>query len=288
MNKKWFVSLEQSHCKLLLFLTDSLQNQYSARAVKKMIESNRCRINGRVERLASTPVMVGDEIDLVLEEKKLHILSFESSRIIYEDQALLIYNKPAGITCDESGMIKIFKAYAPELFLIHRLDRNTTGILLFAKTQVILQEMIRQFKCFQVQKSYLAIVQGKLAKPQGKIENFLSKKISYEGQTIWGKDSHGLYACTDWKELKKGKQVSLVNCFPRTGRTHQIRVHMSEMGHPIVGDFQYGAKPMNHYHPVRYLLHAEKIGFYHPISQEFVSFVSPLPLDFSDAMKKLF
>lgn len=288
---EWIITPEESGSKLLAFLTHRLEGKYSARFLKRLIEHNGCQINGRTERFASTLLGKGDHVRLHLEHASFtspH--EVESSRILFEDDALLVYNKPAGINSDEKGILQFWKSKIPSLRLVHRLDRDTTGVLLLAKQPAAFDQLVQQFKNLQVDKCYVAIVDGALERAEGKIENYLGKKQAYAGQTIWGEvaASRGLYACTEWKRLKIGRAASLVACYPRTGRTHQIRVHMAEMGHPILGDFQYGQHFQCAYRPQRTLLHAEKIRFHHPLTGIEMNLLAPLPDDFKIAEQKLF
>ena len=288
---EWIVTSQESGHKLLSFLAQRLEGRYTARFLKRIIENNGCQVNGRMERFASTVLGQGDHICLFLQEASFSSpLSFESCRILYEDEALLVYDKPAGINSDAQGILRLLKAYNSSLLLVHRLDRETTGILLFAKTKTIFESLVNQFKQFKIQKRYRVIVDGILEKPHGIVENYLAKKQAYAGQSLWGvvKASQGLYACTEWERLKTGKNATLVNCFPKTGRTHQIRVHMAEMGHPIIGDFQYGKHFRCTYRPSRYLLHAEEIQFCHPLTEQLVCLPAPLPDDFKNAEQQLF
>jgi 23S rRNA pseudouridine955/2504/2580 synthase/23S rRNA pseudouridine1911/1915/1917 synthase len=288
---EWIVTPEESGSKLLAFLIQRLEGKYSARFLKRLIEHNSCLINGRTERFASTFLGKGDHIRLYLEHADSQVSRLvEPSRILFEDEALLIYNKPAGINCDEKGILQLWKSPSSSLQLVHRLDRDTTGVLILAKQGAIFDHLVKQFKQFQVHKRYLAIVDGAMDQAKGKIENYLGKKKAFAGQTIWGKVSadHGLYACTEWDRLKRGQMASLVACYPKTGRTHQIRIHMAEMGHPILGDFQYGKLFQCSYRPQRVLLHAENIQFYHPLTEIKVNFIAPLPDDFKIAEQKLF
>lgn len=287
---EWIVSSKDSGVKLLSFLSHYLEEKYSARLIKRMIESNCCQINGRTERFASTLLGKGDHVCLYLEQFSPMPEPLEESRILYEDDALLVYNKPSGVTSDEKGVVKLLKTRDSSLQLIHRLDRDTTGVLLLAKQVTVFEKLVNQFKQFQVRKRYLAIVDGYFIQTKGIIENYLGKKHAYAGQMIWGAvhASKGLYACTEWQQLKKGKMASLLVCFPKTGRTHQIRVHMAEMNHPVLGDFQYSEQFQCAYRPSRYLLHAEAIQFDHPITQKPVCLVAPLPEDFKIAQQKLF
>lgn len=288
--QKWVVSQKESGSKLLSFLMQHVEGGYSARSLKKLIESNCCEINGRTERFASTFLGSGDLVTLHL--KKVPLPShkiLELSRILFEDEALLIYDKPAGMNCDEKGILKLWKSTLPSLQLVHRLDRDTTGVLLLAKQPKIFDALVGQFKRFQVEKSYLAIVDGIIDESKGTIENELGKKSAFAGQTIWGSvSSKGLYACTQWERLNQGKRATLIACYPKTGRTHQIRVHMAEMGHPILGDFQYGKHFQCNYRPQRTLLHAEKIVFFHPVAGVAMHITAPLPEDFKIAQHELF
>ncbi len=289
---EWIVLPEDSGIKLITFLTRHLGDQYSARALKRAIEQNCCQVNERTERFASVTVYRNDYIQLSLENfTASEIHSFEEFRLLYEDDDLLIYNKPAGINSDEKGILHVLKAYAPHLELIHRLDRDTTGVLLFAKKNLVFEKMVELFRQQQVKKSYIAIVDGLLTKKGGTIENFLGKKHVYQGQTIWGPVSNpekGLQAYTDWVQIKTGRQATLVHCFPKTGRTHQLRVHMAGLGHPILGDFQYGKQFKCPYHPPRYLLHAYRVVFKHPETGKTIDVQAAIPEDFLKAERKLF
>lgn len=291
MMLEWIVTSEESGYKLLFFLTQRLEGQYSARFLKRMIEHNGCQINGRVERFASSPLGKGDHVRLRIEQTPSSApLSLELQRILYEDDTLLVYNKPAGINSDEKGILQLLESQSPHLSLVHRLDRETTGALICLKETSAFENLVQQFKQLEVYKTYQAIVDGLVTKPKGVVENYLGKKRAYTGQTLWGSVStaQGLYACTEWKLLKAGQNASLVSCFPKTGRTHQIRVHMAEMGHPILGDFQYGKVFKCTYQPSRYLLHAESIQFHHPLTGKLLHITAPLPDDFKKAQQKLF
>lgn len=288
---EWMVTSQESGSKLLSFLTQRLAGQYSARFLKRAIEHNGCQINGRPERFASTLLGVGDHVSLRLEQASLPVSQqVEPQRILYEDDGLLVYDKPPGVASDEQGILKLLHPYAPSVRLVHRLDRETTGVLILAKQAFVFEQLVEQFKQLNVHKRYQAIVDGVCVQSKGIIKNYLGKKQAYAGQTLWGavKASQGLYACTEWQLLKAGNQASLVVCFPQTGRTHQIRVHLAEMGHPILGDFQYGKQFVCAYQPPRLLLHAERIQFNHPVTGKPLEVIAPLPDDFKQAQHKLF
>ncbi|EFB41906.1 RluA family pseudouridine synthase [Parachlamydia acanthamoebae] len=289
----WKVASAESGMTLNAFLKLKLGDAYSAKQLKHAIERNLCRINQRVERFASTRVANGDQIEW--DNDKLQFLfassqlKFEAKRIIYEDADLLVYDKPAGINCDTSGIVRLIHQKDPSLKLVHRLDRDTTGILLFAKTDAVLHKMIRLFKTFKVKKTYYVIVDGAISKEKGVIDNNLAPLHKYQGQTVWGQatGSKGVHARTGWRKEKKGQDCTLIQCYPVTGITHQIRVHMSEMGHPILGDYQYGRRFICSYQPSRYLLHAYEITFPHPSSEKEIRLKAPLPSDFKQALDHL-
>ncbi len=291
---EWVVSAEEAGSKLIVFLSHHLSDRYSARFLKRMIEHNRCQINQRTERFASTILNKGERIRLDLEgdisPPRAPALQFEPERLLYEDADLLIYNKPAGVNSDEKGILQLLKTHFLQLQLIHRLDRDTTGILLLAKNPLILNKMEKLFKEIKIYKCYAAIVDGVLFQPKGFIENYLGKKHVYAGQTIWGvvNKKQGLYAYTDWIKIKEGQGACLLHCFPKTGRTHQIRVHLASIGHPILGDFQYCKQFHCSYRPNRHLLHAYKVAFKHPETGQMIQVQAPLPKDFLMAQQELF
>lgn len=288
---EWLVGPDDAGSKLIAFLAHKFDFRFSAKFLKRAVENNRCQINGRTERFASFIVNAGDHISLILENFSVHHqpVVFEPDRILFEDNFVLVYNKPMGINCDDQGILNTIRHYRSSVRLIHRLDRNTTGVLLLAKDMGSYVDLIDQFKKTLVSKCYRTIVDGCLQNKGGIINNYLGKKKAYEGQTIWGKvSSGGLYAYTEWKRLKVGKDATLLHCFPKTGRTHQLRVHMAEMGHPIIGDYQYSKHFQCSFHALRYLLHAERLIFNHPHSGKSISIEAPLPEDFIIAQGCLF
>ncbi|MBA2367964.1 MAG: RluA family pseudouridine synthase [Candidatus Protochlamydia sp.] len=288
---EWVVSSSDSGVKLIVFLKDRLSEKFSSRHLKRLIENNACQINGRVERFASTLLGRGDRILLTLETSPVSpFFQFEPGRILFEDDVILAYDKPSGLACEPKEILTLTKSYHSSLSLVHRLDRYTTGVLLLSKNRETLDYLVGQFKELQVKKTYQAIVDGLMEKPKGTIENYLGKIKKIPGQTIWGavKSAHGLYAYTEWTCIKKGNGASLLVCFPKTGRTHQIRVHLAGIGHPILGDHQYGRHFECPYPASRYFLHAESIEFHHPVTGKLIKVRSNLPEDFKRAKRELF
>jgi len=287
---KWTVSSQPAGIKLLAFLMVQFNGRYSAKHLKRFIENNRCTVNGRTERFASAFLGNADKVTLLLEEPRSpNSLRVNRSAILYEDSDIFIYNKPSGINCDEAGILKLLRSYDSNLQLMHRLDRETTGALILVKNDSTHLFFLDQFKKLQVKKTYRTIVDGVLRKSQGTISNLLAKKKTFAGQSIWGAvKTGGVQAITSWKLIKSAQETSLLRCYPKTGRTHQIRVHMAEMNHPILGDYQYGKHFNSSYRPSHYLLHAEKISFLHPKTRQLMSVEAKLSHDFSKAEQLLF
>jgi 23S rRNA-/tRNA-specific pseudouridylate synthase len=275
---RWQVPFHEAGSRLSHFLQKRVP-ALSLSRVKQALESNRCLINGTIERFASTKVRPGDQVSF------LHYTpaAAPQSPILFEDETLLVCDKPAGLTSEPDGVPSLFPGY----LLVHRLDRDTTGVLLFAKTAKMHQDVAALFKERKVRKEYLAIVDRIPKTRSGVIENSLGKKGWYEGQTIWGEVAKGAYAKTEWILDKGLKRASLLRCFPVTGRTHQIRVHLHSIGHPILGDAQYARTFACPYLPTRTLLHAQAIHFEHPMTKQPLSVTAPLPPDFKEALKVL-
>lgn len=279
---KWVVEKEESGLKLLKFLKTKHES-YSLKQLKKLLEDNLCAINGITERFATAIVHKGDVISFKAPdflESKASFSTFSKDRVLYEDDDLFIYDKPSGVTSD---------SFETKFKLIHRLDKETTGVLMFAKSEKILAEMINLFRKHLVRKAYLAIVDGSPKQKSGVIDNYLGKKHVYQGQAIWGavSEEKGLHAVTEWAVEKQGKEISLLKVFPKTGRTHQIRVHLSEIKLPILGDYQYCRSFKCSYQPKRCLLHAFKILFVHPVKKSKIEVTAPMPQDFRLALSEI-
>ncbi len=281
----WKISPHDNGTRLLAFLRENFANAPSVKALKRGIETKHCTINGRVEVFSSHILETGDVV--VFDPAGFETPPEISLLPLYEDEALLVVNKPAGLVCDEGVFAKLL---GQRVILVHRLDKETSGVLILAKNRKIQAEMIEIFRRKEIKKRYLALVDGSVAKAQGKVENFLGKVRAFTGQTVYGSvtAAKGQEAITLWKCLKKVKEASLLLCELVTGRTHQLRVHLSEMGHPILGDTQYGKKFRSNLQPKRHLLHAYTIAFAHPTTGRELSIVAPLPVDFKQAIVTVF
>lgn len=271
---KFKVTAHETGMTLLAFLRENCPDAPSVKALKRAIEGKRCTINGRVETFSTHRLKAGDEIFLELTKEKSGLKPL----LIWEDDFLRVFDKPAGVVCDP----KNFKGH-----LVHRLDKETSGVLLVAKTKPVLEAMIELFRQKEVRKTYFALVDGVVKEKKGKIISRLAPKHRFQGQTVYGSGPHGELAETQWVKVKEGPKATLLECYPITGRTHQLRVHLKEAGHPILGDYHYAKQFKCGYTAHRHLLHAIEISFPHPITKKKVTFKAPLPKDFSQALEDL-
>lgn len=294
--REWVVSAAESGMRILPFLRSKLGSGISARQIKRAIDTGHCQLNGKIEKFASSSVGAGDRIVFCLTEERRDVPFTSqspkldsSARFLYLDDDLAIYDKPSGIASNDETLQAAVRKRLSGAELVHRLDRDTTGALIFAHGAKMREAMMTLFKKRKVRKTYLALVDGIPSSATGVVENYLGKLSEYHGQSIWGvvAKEKGVVARTTWKLEKAGKEASLLTCYPETGRTHQIRVHLSGLGHPILGDFQYGRSFRCAYRPGRVLLHAASIAFEHPLSLAIIEAIAPLPTDFVQAVDTL-
>lgn len=275
---KWGVASSQ---KLVVFLQGQL-GDYSGKFLRRLLEANFCRINGKVERFGSRMVQNGDTVELSSSWKTFLDLKTTQFETLYEDESFLIVNKPAGWVCNDK---EASKAFGPQRYLVHRLDKDTTGLLIVAKQESSRDELMKLFELREVEKHYLALLDGVMQEKEGVRKSQFVKKGSYQGQTIWGSGHRGMTAITHWNLLAVGEKASLVLCKPETGRTHQIRVHMAEMGHPILVDRQYASSfRCSKFFP-RPLLHASRLQF--TFQEKKIDLSAPLPSDFQASLQSV-
>lgn len=260
----------------------------SSRLLHKIISEKHVMLNGNIIDTRES-VKNGDliTIDLNFEEESENIVSTSMNLdIIFEDDALLILNKPAGIAVHPSilhytdsisnGVKYYFNSTGLKRKIrpVNRLDLNTSGLIIFAKNEYIQECLIQQMNSHIFTKEYIAIVTGHLDKPCGSINLPIARKnnsiiercISNSGQE----------AITNYSVIQELKTCSIVKCSLQTGRTHQIRVHMSAIGHPLLGDTLYGSlSPLIN----RQALHSYRICFIHPITKKKLEFICELPED---------
>ncbi len=219
--------------------------------------------------------------------------------VLYEDEALIVINKPAGLVVHpgaghrEHTLVNALLHHFPKLSgiggkerpgIVHRLDKETSGCLVVAKTDEAHRGLSTQFAERTVEKTYLALVAGKLRKSSGTIEEKIGRH-PVDRQRMSTTSKRGRAAKTEYRVISASDEMSLLECKLHSGRTHQIRVHLHHLGHPVLGDKVYGGKYEKNFG--RQMLHAWKLGFQHPGTLEWKNFEAPLPTDFENAVKSL-
>jgi RluA family pseudouridine synthase len=212
-------------------------------------------------------------------------------RILFEDQHLLVVDKPAGLPVLPDGweqeapyLVKMLEDKYGKLFIIHRLDKVTSGVMVFARDAETHRALNIQFEKHETQKVYHAIVEGN-PRWEEKVTKFpLRVNAGHKHRTVVD-DRNGKPSETRFRVLKQYRSSAWVEASPRTGRTHQIRVHASALGHPLVGDTLYGAKESNLI--ARPALHAYSLTFTHPASNKRLMLQAKYPQDFATALKLL-
>lgn len=219
--------------------------------------------------------------------------------IVYEDDSLIVINKPAGMvvhpaTGHEHGtLVNAVLSHAPEMVVgneerpgvVHRLDRDTSGLIVIAKTDPALHALQHQFAGRTVHKTYLALVHGKVNVAQGKIDAPIGRDPRDRKKMAVVSGAHGRAGVTIFRTLDTNDLYSLLQVEPQTGRTHQIRVHLAFIKHPVVGDEIYGRKK-DTLGLTRQFLHAWRLEFTHPVTQGSLAFIAPLPSELQEALNQ--
>ena len=264
-------------------------------------------VNGKKSVSPGLEIKQGGTIDLYLNDKfydlsKSNRVQNENLRILYEDEAIICFDKPAALPTQPTVDAKRSNLYdlarnqlarqlsVDEVYLgmHHRLDRDTSGVILFTKHQDYNKFIAAQFADHLCSKLYVAVVHGKLARDKGRLESYLGslgKTGPKKMQKFGSMKSGGKKAITEFVVLDSNKKYSLVEVAIKTGRTHQIRVHFSEMGHPVVGDTLYGSPEKEYQNLRRHLLHAHALTIEHPVTHNQVRIESPVPDLFRSLMQ---
>jgi 23S rRNA pseudouridine955/2504/2580 synthase len=296
-NVQWLEISESNHEQRLdNFLINYLKGVPKTR-IYRMVRKGEVRVNkGRAAagyKLATgdliriPPVRVAEKSDSIIIQPALKY-NLEK-HILFEDAGLIVLNKPSGYPVHggsgaDAGIIealRVIRSNEKFLELVHRLDKETSGCLLIAKKRPMLKELHELFRLGTVKKTYLALLAGQLKYTQKLVEAPLLKNVAESGERMVKISQSGKAAETLFIRLKQYQQTTLVNAIPKTGRTHQIRVHAAFLGHPIVGDSRYGEAEMNKTFKSRgyqrLFLHAAKLEFTHPLSGVKQCFIAPAP-----------
>ena len=292
------------------YLASQIQSWSRAR-LQRLIENEDVIVNGRSAK-ASYRLRKGDEVEVELVASPVEIFAPENIplEIVHEDESLIVVNKPAGLVVHpaagiHSGTLANALAFHFQNLpasagpirpgIVHRLDRDTSGLLVVAKTEAALENLSEQFRDRTVFKSYIALVHGRVDNASGRIDQPLARDPS--NRTRMAVVRGGRSALTLYKVRKHYQRFTLLDVELKTGRTHQIRVHLMWLHHPVVGDETYGGGRDNSIQDARlrsrvrnlgrHFLHAERLAITHPITGERLQFEAPLPTDLSDLLLQL-
>lgn len=293
--KEFFVTQEENGMRLDKFLVGKLTDE-SRTHIKKIIEESLVKVDGRLTKV-NYKIKTGEkvEIDEILPVVTTLTPQKIALEILYEDDAVLVINKPAGLLVHPTGKRRVdtlanalvyYFGQLPSLGdesrlgIVHRLDEGTSGIMVIAKTEIALRKISEQFKKRKVKKEYTALVKGVIELDEGEIDAPIGRhREKRKKMTVRYENSRD--AKTYWKVIERFKNSTLVLLKPHTGRTHQIRVHVAHIGHPILGDKEYGIKaPIDHQ-----ALCATYLGFFHPVKLKFVEFRIDVPQDIKNLIE---
>jgi 23S rRNA pseudouridine1911/1915/1917 synthase len=293
------VSSNAAGSRLDLFLAGEL-NQFSRSRIQQLIRAGFVKLNGEMARPRDL-VRTGDQVELI--EPPLEKIDNQPEKIpldiLFEDADLVVINKSAGMVVHpgaghrEHTLVNALLNHCETLSgiggkerpgIVHRLDKETSGCLVVAKNDEAHRDLSEQFAARSVEKIYLALAAGKLRKRSGMIEERIGRHPIHR-QRMAVAPARGRSAKTEYRVLRFSGEISLIECRLHSGRTHQIRVHLHHLGHPVLGDKMYSQKLAKTF--PRQMLHAWKLGFRHPRTEEWKSFEAPLPDDFQEALAKL-
>jgi 23S rRNA pseudouridine1911/1915/1917 synthase len=291
------VSTNEARLRLDQFLAKQLPD-FSRSRLQQLIRDGFVRLNNSTSRPRQI-IRVGDKIELTEPPlEKIETLPEQIPlEILFEDNDLIVINKPAGLVVHpgaghrEHTLVNALLNHCSTLSgiggkerpgIVHRIDKETSGCLVIAKNDAAHRGLSRQFADRTVEKIYLAIVTGKLSKTAGVIEEKIGRH-PIDRQRMSATSVRGRTARTEFRVVRSSERASLVECRLHSGRTHQIRVHLHHLGHPVLGDKVYAPRLAKEF--PRQMLHAWKLGFHHPRTEKWKSFEAPLPDDFAAAIK---
>ena len=276
---------------LLAFVEKRLAD-HSKTKVKSMLKHNQFAVNSMPTSQFDTPLEEGDKVSVNF-TKSFRVFSSPRIKLVYEDNDILVINKGYGVLSMGTDNIKEGTAYSimreyvkysdprAKVFIVHRLDRDTSGLMMLAKTMEAKDTMQHNWNNMVLNRKYVAVVEGVISDDEGVVKSYLAETAQFEVYSTQD-PTKGQLAITRYKVLKRSSGYTLVELELDTGRKNQIRVHMKDLGHPIVGDRKYGASSS----PIRRLaLHARTLRFVHPITRKEMNFELPVPTRFAGLVK---
>jgi 23S rRNA pseudouridine1911/1915/1917 synthase len=283
----------------------------SRERLKSLIRSGAVEAEGKAVRDPATKVRGEESLRVAVPEPSSPHNEAQDIplTIVFEDEHLLVVDKPAGLVVhpaagnlDGTLVNALLHHCAGQLSgiggvarpgIVHRIDKDTSGLLVVAKTDVAHEGLAKQFAAHSIDRRYLAIVNGVPNTSEGAVDLPLARSATNRKKIAVVEGRRGKRAVTHWKRMQLLRDAALVECRLETGRTHQVRVHMASLGHPLLGDPVYGrsgkthGKLLNELQFHRQALHAAELGFTHPVTKRRLSFSSPMPPDMQELFKAL-
>ncbi len=272
---------------LLEFLIGAMP-QRKRTAIKNLLSHNQIAVNGIPTTQFDMALKAGDEVKANL-TREFRVFYNRRLKLVYEDDDIIVVNKGYGLLSMGTDKIKEGTAYSilreylkwqdprNKLFIVHRLDRDTSGLMVFAKSQEAKDKLQHNWNNMVIARKYLAVVEGRPEPEEGEVRSYLAENSRFEVYST-DKPEVGQLAVTRYRTLRSRNGYSLMEVSLDTGRKNQIRVHMKDLGHPIAGDRRYGAKSS----PIhRMALHAQTLRFIHPMTRKDMNFSTPVPASFA-------
>jgi 23S rRNA pseudouridine1911/1915/1917 synthase len=303
--REFVVAPKDSRMRLDRFVASQVP-EFSRVKIQKLIRAGSVLLNSTITRPREI-VQTGDRVQLIRQitagtfpPDTAEVTNQIVLSILFEDQDLIVLNKDPGVSIhpgagkNSGTLVDALRAHSANLSevggetrpgIVHRLDKQTSGCLVVAKTDQAHVDLARQFAARTVEKIYLALVAGKLRKNAGTVEAPIGRHRVHRTKMAVAREG-GRAARTDFRVIRSGETASLIECRLHSGRTHQIRVHLQHLGHPILGDTVYAARRAGDYS--RQMLHALKLAFNHPRTKARLHFEAPVPQDFKEALRRLF
>lgn len=271
----------------LLDTLASLYPESSKTTLRQILQSGRVRVNGVVEKNAKCELEVDDTIDVT--DKAVHRNLPPGLSILHEDADVIVVLKENGLltVATERERETTAQAYLnvylgqkkgeDRIHVVHRLDRETSGVLIFAKNAFSREQLKEQFAAHTVDRMYIAIIEERIDPPEGTFQSWLRERRDLK-MVSGPEHPEAKFAVTHYRTAKTNGRYSMLEVTLETGRKNQIRAHLSEAGHPVVGDRMYGSEvnPLD-----RLGLHAKLLGFDHPVTRNHLVFTAPVPKSFS-------
>ncbi|GFI41524.1 RluA family pseudouridine synthase [Thomasclavelia cocleata] len=268
--------------------------------IQEMINRGLVSVNGKITK-ASYKTKLNDQIEIMIEDNTELDIEPENIplKIVYEDKDIIVVDKPTGMIVHPSPgiingtLVNALLYHCKDLSgingvnrpgIVHRIDKETSGLLMIAKNDAAHRSLSNQLKTHSVTRRYVALVHGVIPHVQGKIDAPIGRNPN-DRQSMTVTRTNSKNAVTNFTVIKRYKNMSMIECRLETGRTHQIRVHMSYIGYPVYGDPKYGRRKDDFSYGQ--FLHAKKLGFIHPATQKYMEFESELPDYFKDKLNEL-